>query len=141
MAKNVKIVPDSGSLGGGLYFTDGSNSIEMQISGDTLTTSAGGTSLMTMSGSTINIDNSAELIIPVVSSTPSSAPEGAMFFNSSTNQLLVRGDGQFETGGGAKGSIGPQGPIGPKGNTGSSPIGPQGPIGPKGNTGSSPIGR
>ena len=103
MAKNVKIIPNSGSLGGGLYFTDGSNSIEMQIDGGTLTTSAGPTSLMTLTGSTINIDNNAELIIPVVASNPASAPAGSLFFNSGNNKLVVSNGDSFEEGGGAKG--------------------------------------
>ena len=154
MAKNVKIIPGSGSF----LFTDGDTNIEMEMNGGTLTTKAGDTTLMEMTGSTINIDNNAELIIPIVSGTPASAPEGAMFFDSSTNKLLVKSSTQFEEGGGQKGDQGPRGPqgpigpdgaqgpqgiqgprglIGPQGPKGTSPIGP---IGPKGNTGSSPIG-
>ena len=70
MAKNVTIIPGSGSF----EFTDGGNSVEMEMDGGTLTTKAGGTTLMSMTGSTINIDNSAEFLIPTVSGTPASAP-------------------------------------------------------------------
>jgi hypothetical protein len=140
MAKSVKIIPGSGSF----EFTDGANSVEMEMNNGTLTTKAGGNTIMTMTGSTINIDNSAELLIPVVTSNPSDAPEGAMFFNSTNNELLVKSNSQFEVGGGQKGVQGPRGPQGPIGDDGAQgPTGIQGPrglIGPQGPKGTSPIG-
>ena len=130
MAKNVQIVPSSGSLD----FKDNDVSkikMELDATNSKLVTSAGATTLLEVSDGLVNVGNSAKLVLPVVAGTPPGASTGDLWFDSSANKLSVYGNSGVEAGGGAQGPIGPQGAIGP-----------QGPLGPKGNTGSQgPIGR
>ena len=141
MAKNVQIIPDSGSLD---FQNNDITQISMEIDTSTgkLITKAGSTTLLEISDGLINVGNSAKLVLPVVAGTPPGVSTGDLWYDSTAGALKVRGASSTETGGGVQGPIGPggaQGPIGPKGNTGSQgPIGvqgPQGPIGPKGNIG------
>jgi hypothetical protein len=154
MAKNVQIVPLSGSIE--FQDTVGAN-VKYAYESGRINVTVGGSDVMyfTSGSNIVGIDNSAKFKIPI--RTPSvEDPEGTLSFDTADNALVFGNGGssvslQGPLGPkgvqGPKGSIGPrgtldgnQGPIGPRGTeTGvQGPIGAIGPHGPKGRTG--PIG-
>ena len=132
MAKNVQIIPLSGSLD----FIDPAVGIQVKLelssSGD-LIFKSGSVEIFRINGAGVEFANTTDLKIPVVAGSPAAPNPGDLWLNSTTNQINLYGNSGVLVGGGAQGPLGPQGAqgptgiIGPKGN-----IGPQGPIGPKG---------
>ena len=111
MAKNVKIIPASGSV----EFDNGNGSkIIYTISGSVVeVTNERGDSLMELKDSdtkTVNISNDATIILPTQAGAPANPPTGAVSFDSNTNSIAVgdSGSGRVEL-------QGPQGNIGPAG--------------------------
>jgi hypothetical protein len=119
MAKNVQIVPLSGSLDFQPVLNEGG--IKLSYDNGVLTTATGSTTLMTVdsTNSVVSIDNNANLKIPVKSSNPAGAATGDIWFNSSDNKFYTQGNSGVIQGGGPKGDTGAEGAQGPTG-----PIGP-----------------
>ena len=112
--KNVKIIPISGSLelsngsGGKYIFTITGNSLDIQDERDV---SLMKFQLVESSDSPqMNIDNSSNFIIPILSSPPESLPEGAIIYDESTDSIFF-GDTNGD-------ALSLQGPTGSKGNIG-----------------------
>ena len=90
MAKNVKIIPSSGSL----EFNDGSSDIiSYKISGSTISVNSNDKPILEFEdGETIkqvNIDNDSELILPIQAGAPDIFPTGNLLFDSNTNSIVV----------------------------------------------------
>jgi hypothetical protein len=118
MAKNVQIVPLSGSV----EFQDTTeDNIKYTYNAGKVTISVGGVDVMSYeSGSTnsVNISNTSRFAIPVRTSTETD-PEGTLSFDTASNSLDVVDDaGQpisLQGPQGPQGAIGAIGVIGPRG--------------------------
>jgi len=138
MAKNIQIIPASGSV----EFDNGDGSkIIYTITGSKVVVTNNRDEVITeyISGSTpqMNVGNDATFILPTQAGAPSDPATGRILFDSNINSIVL---GDSATGKvtlqGPKGIQGPHGPIGE-----TAPIGPRGPIGPIGTTGpQGPIG-
>jgi hypothetical protein len=151
MAKNIQIVPTSGSIE--FQDTAGDN-VKYTYESGRINVTVGGSDVMyfTSGSNKVGINNTSKLTIPVRTPTPED-PEGTLSFNSEENSLDISNGGEnisLQGPQGPKGTQGPhglqgprgtangdQGPQGPRGTVDGDqgPQGPQGLIGPKGRTG------
>lgn len=78
MAKNIQIVPSSGSLA--FQDSEQSNDIIFERDGTDLLTKVGSSTVMTMDDSTVNFSNDINLIIPSKADS-SDGIEGSLYYN------------------------------------------------------------
>jgi hypothetical protein len=93
-------------------FQDGGVSkIKIQFDSNTLTTTTGSTTLMSIdaTNSVVSVGNDANLKIPVKSSNPAGAATGDIWFNSTDNKFYTQGNSGVIQGGGPKGDTGAEG--------------------------------
>jgi len=140
MAKNLRIIPASGSI---YFIQDGvaeTDAMKMTLSNSSnnvrIQDGATGTTFLFFDKTNLRTEVSSSFAIPNASSSPASAPVGGIYFNTSDGNIYRANGSSWAAAAGSSGSsgtsgaTGPVGPGGAKGNTGA-----PGPQGNKGNTG------
>jgi len=143
MAKNVKIIPGSGSLSFEPEINASTSAIELSLTNNDLSITSGSilapgsSDLVVINKDRIEIDDNINLNLPI--NTLSVVPvfnAGRIVFDNVTDNIVVGTGAGNITLEGPQGPIGNLGPVGPDSNV-DGPRGPLGPIGPQGNRGPS----